>query len=199
MEIAPVTFTVRRASMHALSGCAVVAALLTLPRVSMLAGLGALTAIALSLEIARFSRPALNNWLFALLAPPLREEERRGVSGATYFAMACLLTALAFRWDVAVAAVVFVALGDPAATVVGVWKGGLKLWGRSLLGDAACLVVCIGAGILVASFLDGLSLTAALLGATAATILQALPLPINDNVTIPVGSAAVMTLTLLAT
>ena len=45
--------------------------------------------------------------------------------------------------------------------------------------------------------METLPLTATTVGAVLATLFEALPLPLNDNLTIPTGSALSMTLTKL--
>ncbi|MFW6125634.1 MAG: diacylglycerol/polyprenol kinase family protein [Chloroflexota bacterium] len=198
METSALRHAVRRTVIHALFGCAVTAALLLSSRLATVAGLGALAAFAVCVEVVRFCVPSANNWLFARLASLLRGEEKRRPSGATYLVMACLVTALAFQRDIAAAAMLFVSLGDPAATLIGIWQGRVRVGGRSILGNVTCLVVCLACAALLAYSLDGLSLTVALVGAISASVFQAIPLRLNDNVIIPVGSAVVMTVMVLA-
>ena len=105
-----------------------------------------------------------------------------------------MITMLAFPKHIATPAILYLSLGDPAATVIGLWKGRIRIWGRSVEGHIACLIVCLlVASVLVTTSAD-LALVVAFVGAFAATIIQALPLPINDNLTIPLGSALAMTI-----
>ena len=104
----------------------------------------------------------------------------------------CLLTVLVFPREIAALAIVFLALGDPAAAVVDAWKGNARLWRKSLWGDLACIAVCLLAATLVAIFFREPRLAVAITGGIFAGIFQAVPLRLNDNLTIPIGSALAM-------
>jgi dolichol kinase len=105
-----------------------------------------------------------------------------------------LVTVLVFPPDIASLAILFLALGDPAATIVGTWKGQTRFWGKSLEGNIACLVACLLVAVVVVTARDYPPLLAAVVGAFVATVFGALPLRINDNITIPFGSALAMLL-----
>lgn len=166
--------------------------LLCWDKLTLLIALAAATALFLIFEAARLHSPSLNQRFLGWFAPLLREEESARPTGSSYFLIACLITALAFPSHIAAPAILFLSLGDPAATLVGVWKGQTKLWDKSVEGHLACLISCFLVAILLASTLDGLSLTVALVGAAVATFFQALPRTLNDNFTIPLGGAACM-------
>jgi glycerol-3-phosphate acyltransferase PlsY len=129
----------------------------------------------------------------------LRDEEKNRLTGISYSLVGFLITALAFERDIAILAILFLSLGDSAATVVGVWKGRILLWGRSNEGSVACLAICFSVGLPVANVLENLTLPVAIAGAVFATIFQALPIRVNDNLTIPIGSALVMLVTSVIT
>ena len=78
-------------------------------------------------------------------------------------------------------------LGDMSAALVGKMWGRTKLLGKkSLEGSAACFVVCV----LIA--LVKLNPVIAIIGALVATIVELIPFPIDDNLTVPLVSGAVM-------
>ena len=122
----------------------------------------------------------------------MRKEEKGRITGSSYLLIGCLATIIVFSQDIAIPAILFAALGDPAATLIGIWKGRTKFWGRSLEGSIACLMVCLCIGVLVAILLGAPSLIVAITGAILATILQALPIRLNDNLIISFFSAAGM-------
>jgi len=145
-------------------------------------------------EAARLRVPSLKRWFSTWFASVMRKEEEDKLTGSSYFLIGCLLTAVAFPKDIASLAILFLSFGDPAATVVGIWRGHKKLWGKSVEGDIVCLVICILVGTLAANILENPSLIVAIIGATFATLFQTLPLRLNDNLTIPLGSATAMML-----
>jgi dolichol kinase len=194
MESTSIRQALSRGAFHAVLGLAFAAALLLLPRLLVLAALAVATVGFLIFEATRLRIPSLRRWFSAWFAPLLRKEEEDKLTGSSYFLIGCLITALAFPQHIAALAILFLSFGDPTATVVGIWKGRKKLWGRSVEGDIACLIACILIGILVAVILKNPSLIVALVGAIFATLFQALSLRLNDNLTIPLGSAAAMML-----
>jgi dolichol kinase len=83
--------------------------------------------------------------------------------------------------------------GDAAATLVGVKWGRIKLGQRSLEGSIAFFLICliVGLGLLRVLMLN---LNIVLIGALAAALIELLPLPFDDNLTVPIFSALVMSL-----
>jgi len=157
----------------------------------------AFTAIVLSLllmlEGVRFKRPAVNDFLFRNLSMLLREKERGRITTTTWFVLASFLLILLFERDVAITAWLLAIFGDIAAEVVGLKYGKPRIRGKSLEGSLACLAACLIVGW-AASALLSLPLMIVLAGAVAATAVELLPLPLDDNLTMPLVAGAVMTL-----
>ena len=177
---------------HAGLGVALAAASLLLPGLAVTIACVALTLCFLLLELARLRTPFLNRWMGRRLAVVLKSEEQTKVTGATYFLIGATVANLAFGGRVGSLAIVYLALGDPCAAAVGRRLGRVRLWGRTVEGSLACLIVCLVAAIPAAAVLDEVHLVPAVVGAFAASVFQALPLRLNDNFTIPVGAAASM-------
>jgi dolichol kinase len=105
--------------------------------------------------------------------------------------IAALLSVIVFDHDVAIAALGFLVLGDAAAAIVGKRFGKPLYWGKSPHGSVACFGICLAVGIpLLGS--PGL----ALIGALAATLAEALPSPLDDNLRVPIFSGIAMQLAL---
>lgn len=198
MEPMSLRRALRRGIFHALAGLACVLALIFFPRLAMLIALGVVTAAFLSLEIARLRIPSINRHFSMWFASLLRKEELGKPTGSGYFLVSCLITVLAFPQNIAVLAILFLSLGDPAATVVGMWKGRTRLWGRSIEGNSAFLGVCLLVAVLISTNQHGPPLTVAAVGAVAASVIQLLPIPVNDNLTIAIGSALAMLIASIA-
>ncbi len=110
----------------------------------------------------------------------LREHERFDLLGSTYLLLASLLAVELFPLPVAVAALGFAVLGDGLAALVGKLVGRTRLFNKSLEGTAACLLACTT----FALFLQGsgpLPLGVGLIGALVATLIEVLPIPLDDN------------------
>jgi dolichol kinase len=155
-----------------------------LPRPAAIVMLGAAVAVALAVEWGRRSVPWVRHRFLRLTRAMLRGHERHGLAGATYMAVAYLLALLLLPQRIAVAAMLYNALGDSAAAIVGrKWGRHRTSWGKSWEGAAAAFVVNLGIGVA----LPGIGLAAAVAGAVASTGLEFLPLPLDDNLRITLG------------
>jgi phosphoserine phosphatase len=108
-----------------------------------------------------------------------------------FFALGILFTLLLFPISVSNAAIATFALGDSAAAIAGKTFGRKRLSfnnGKTLEGLAAGLFAGFLAALVYVNPLKALA------AAATATIVESLPLPINDNLTIPLTTALVLTL-----
>ena len=183
-----------RAAFHAALGIVIASSVYLFPRPAVLAGLTLITVAFIVMDITRLRLPTLMKRFSTWSAPFLRRQEDSRLTGASYFLIGCLVSVLAFQRDIAVLALLFLSLGDPAATIIGIWKGRVRIWNKSIEGDAACLIVCLVISILITSIVHSPALAVGIVGAFFAAILEGLPVPINDNLTIPIGSGLGMTI-----
>ncbi len=144
--------------------------------------------MAIIVEAVRLNEPRIGRLTFRMAGALLREQEKTGLFGSTYLILGALLCAHSFERPVVVAVMLFVILGDPAAALVGRAYGRVKVFGKTLEGAIACLVVCIPAGMLV----PGVPFNAVLAGALTATAFELLPIPLDDNLRIPLAAGFAM-------
>ena len=183
---------VLRRAFHVAAGSTVPIAGIFLPESAMVAGLAVLSVGGLGMEMARFKVEWLNQWLVRWFAPLLKADEDRRITGATYMVVAGLIVFLLFDTAVAVAAMLFLSLGDPAAALVGRRMPGPRLFGKSPVGTAAFLMVSLAVvAVLVGSdrfpYHWGL-----LVGAAVAALVELAPVPADDNLTIPLAAGGAM-------
>ena len=159
-----------------------------LDKPTMLIFVGVLTGIVVAIELMKWLSPRFGDFFFQIFAPMLRIHERKGaITGATYYVISTFLCILFFGKTLAIVCIFFMVLGDLAAALIGRMWGRTKLIGsKSLEGSAACFIVC------VAIALVKLHPVIAIVGALVATIVEMLPVPIDDNLTVPLVSGAVM-------
>jgi dolichol kinase len=159
------------------------------PRALVLPVLLGLAAVASLVDLARLRVPRVRRAFLRLTHPLLRKPERRALSGATHMAVAYAAAAVLFPLPVAVAAMLYNALGDAAGALVGAPFGRIRIAaGKSAEGTLAVFAVCLGVGWAV----PGIPAGAALLGAAAAAFLEAVPVPVNDNLRITLGGGAAL-------
>ena len=167
-----------------------VVGIIYLPRRTYLAILGAALAAVLVVETIRLHRPAVNAWFQRRFGGLMRPAEGGRMSGVVWMLGGVLVTvALVEPVAIGAAALLYVVLGDTLASLVGIRVGGAH-WPRSrkrISGSVACFTTCmfIGAVILLPDY----GWYGVVVGAVAATALEAGIFPLDDNFTIPVGSA----------
>ena len=119
----------------------------------------------------------------------LRDHEKKGrLTGATWVVMVAIPVIYIFPKEIAVLSMIFMSVGDIAAGLIGRSFGKTRIGKKSLEGSVGCLIVCAIAGILM----NVVPIPVALIGAVFATIFEVLPIDIDDNVLIPLGSGTAM-------
>jgi len=145
----------------------------------------------LGLEGLRFRRSAVNEALFRYGSVILRKEERTRLTAITWFLLGALPTVLFFTRQVAVTAWFFFLFGDVAAELVGTRWGRTRVLGKTLEGSLACLTTCLIVGLAAWAWLRT-PWSAVVAGALAATVIELLPLPMDDNFTVPLIAGLAM-------
>ncbi len=143
-------------------------------------------------DTTRLLVPPLNRVFVRSLAPLLRSDEKNRIVGASYGLLGILGAFALFDRDIAVVAVLFLALGDPVAAMVGIRLRRGPVFGKSLSGSMAMVMAAL-AVVAVLHVTGAIDFRwAFVVGAVAATAIELLPLPLNDNLTIPLGAGATM-------
>ncbi len=197
----------RRKSIH-FSGLILPIIYLWLDKPMILWLVGSLTGVALIVELGKSGSARFRALFFRIFTSMLRTHERRGaITGATYYLISALLCILFFQKALAIVCIFFMVLGDMSAALVGKRWGKTKLIGeKSLEGSGACFVVCTvlslfffylpetGVWKLPQLLTDAQKFhpMVGVVGAFVATVVELLPLRIDDNLTVPLISGAVM-------
>jgi glycerol-3-phosphate acyltransferase PlsY len=161
---------------------------------AMVAFLASLSVLALVLESARLAYKPLNRVLVSWLKPILKKGEERKVTAATFMILASLGCFLFFDKGIAVAAMLFISVGDPLASLVGSRAQSLRLWGKSPWGSLALFSSAAGLALVLAATNVASPLWVLLVGGAVAAITELLPLPIDDNATVPLVAGGAMVL-----
>jgi len=170
---------------------------LFIPKGALLITLGAMTAIFVTGEIVRFAFPSVNRWMVSHLRIILKKGKGFRPSGSTYLLLSSLAVFLLFEKYVAITSLLFLSIGDLMAAVIGEKFGRRRLFNKSLEGSLACLASCLLIGMVMTRVSPAIVLPVAIVGAVTATIGELLPIPLDDNLTIPLFSAGIMTLAAL--
>jgi len=166
------------------------------------------TGVFLLVDFLRLRLNPVKAIFIILFGSQLRRKEYTGLTGGSYLTLAALVCMLIFGTEPAfsvfgvsteggrgvfVAAVSFLILGDTAAAIVGMSLGRIRIFRKTLEGTLAGLITCLGVAYVV-SVLPNLDLPfgIGILGAVAASVVEVLPIDVNDNVVIPLLSGGVM-------
>jgi dolichol kinase len=152
--------------------------------------------IILTLDIARLKMPTINCFIFTRFGSFIRESERYKLTGTAPYVLGIGLSLYAFSPEVATAAICFLAFGDVAATTVGERYGRTKIGEKSLEGTVAFIAAALLSGLLLSAIGVHLMTGVMILGSLVAAGVELLPLPVNDNVVIPLVAGGVMELAL---
>ena len=164
-----------------------------------------LAVLAVALDWARVRFDVVRRLLHRVFGSLMRPEEISELgapavlNGATMMCVAAALCASFFEPPVAAAGLAMLMVGDGAAAVVGrrfgrhTWPGGAK----SAEGTLAFAVTAFGVGLAVVFWplpTSGARLTVAAcaVGAVVGAAVEALPVPLNDNVRVPLVAGAAM-------
>ena len=141
----------------------------------------------LVVELLRLGNRSVRNVFARVFGSLIRGHEHVSFTGSTFLLVGSLLTVCVFPKTVAVSALCFLIVGDPVAALIGKSIGVVRLFGnKTLEGSLANFLVCFGIGLLF------LPLPLAVVGAVAAAVAEVLPIPLDDNLRIPLAAGAAM-------
>jgi len=152
--------------------------------------------IALGLDLTRLKIPAVNQFIFTRFGSFIRKNEEHKLTGTAPYILGIGLSLYAYSPEVATAAVCFLAFGDVAATTMGERYGKTKIGDKSLEGSAAFIIAALVSGLFLQIIGVYLATGLMILGAFIAAGVEIIPLPVNDNLVIPIVAGGVMELTM---
>jgi dolichol kinase len=160
--------------------------------------LGSVFGFDLLMETLRLRSPAVNDKMLRFWGSILRRHEAHQMSTIPHYLASVMLAILIFPRPVATLSILYLACGDPMASLVGILyghRGPRFADGKSWIGTAAGVMTCTFISLV---FLSSLSLSSSaflfisLMGGLAGGLAELLPIDIDDNFTIPVVSGFVL-------
>ncbi len=156
------------------------------------------------LDFLRLEWKKLNRFIAFLGGPFMRKRELSTLTSMTHFIIALFFLVACFPKPVVVLSIFCLALGDPAACIVGIKYGkDLLFKGKTLQGSLACFIVCFLTALFILNHYGVSShyiLIVSMVVSLVATITEVLTSKIlDDNLTIPIAIALVVHPLLLIT
>lgn len=181
------TFKPWRIVFHSLGGVIpILYYFLDITRIDVLTILAPFLVAFLIFDIVRLRNPQLNTKFTDTFSPFLHEYEKKQFNASTYFLISSFVAILVFPKDIAVIALCFLAFGDTMASFVGTTIGRIRVFDKTLEGSIACFLMCFVIAFLV------FDVRISCVGALVATLVELLPLRIDDNLLIPIVSGLAM-------
>ncbi len=166
------------------------ASYIILPRPWAIGVLGTAFLIVAFFEYFRLRRMKPWLWIEPVVGGMIRPKERNGnFTGAFYILLAGTLTIAFFPRYLAATAITFEIAGDVASAMVGRKFGKHKIRGqKSVEGALGFLVVAL----LIIAIVPKVPYTVGIVGAIVASVVEAISIHRDDNLTVPLSSGLVM-------
>ena len=140
-------------------------------------------------DLLRLNFALARKYFLAVFSVLLRADEKKNkLTGATYLFLGMVLSVLLFPPKAAISAMFFATLADPAAALIGK-RYGTDLFFDKTIEGALAFYLTAAAVILIFTHYSWLGLGVALLCA----LIEFLPIPLNDNLTIPLVGGYLLT------
>lgn len=186
-----------RKAYHTIGVLIITALYQVLTRDQGLLTLGIAMAIVIPLDFIRLKIPQLNRLVFSTMGLFLRKEEATRVSGMTHLLVGAFAIIVFFPHPIATLSFLYLAFGDPIASLVGVLYGKDKLLpNKSFQGTLAAFVVCTVLTVIYLNLIGVMSerlLLVSLVGGLIGCVSELITLGrLDDNFTIPAISAPLL-------
>jgi dolichol kinase len=151
------------------------------------------------LDVLRFKNSKINAMAIKVFGKIMRREELKNLSANSYYILGLLIITLFFPKNIVLLSVLFLAFGDPVAAIIGTKFGQTKLFAKkSLEGSIANFFI---SAMITFAFVNlyfhkdvFTAFAVSILGGLISCVSELLPIPVNDNLTIPVVSALLLKL-----
>ena len=120
----------------------------------------------------------------------LRDNEKKDkLTGATWVFLGALFTFILIPYPFSILALLFLSVGDTFAAIIGISFPYIKIGNKTLSGFFAGFISSILVGI---CFNLPVSIYILIFGALMASVIEIIPISVNDNITIPLFSGSMM-------
>jgi len=148
---------------------------------------------AIALDVLRIHERRVRTFFRRFFGEMIRQHEELSLLGSTYLLLAALIAIEVFPQPVAAVALGFTVLGDATSALVGRAWGRHRIFSKSWEGAAGCLAACLAWAACV-THAAGLPWPVTIAGAVVATVIEALPIPLDDNLGITLAAGYTMKL-----
>jgi dolichol kinase len=152
-----------------------------------------LTVGAIAFDVLRIHERRVRTVFRRFFGELIRQHEASSLLGSSYLLLAALIAIEVFPQPIAAVALGFTVLGDATSALVGRAWGRHRILRKSWEGAAGCLAACFLWAACVTQ-VAGLPWQVTIAGAVVATIVEVLPIPLDDNLGITLAAGYTMKL-----
>ncbi|HAR41411.1 MAG TPA: hypothetical protein DCS07_02070 [Bdellovibrionales bacterium] len=184
---------------HMLTGMAIAFSYLAgVPAPTLVIVLSSILGFVFMIETARLRIPAFNEKMIRFFSPIIRSHECEQPTAIPPYLLSAVIAVLVFPKPIAILSILFLACGDPLASVFGILYGKHSIRfanGKSLIGSLAGILTCAAITFM---FLKMMSipmpalLAVTMIGGLAGGTAEMAPVDVDDNFSIPVISGFVL-------
>jgi len=142
------------------------------------------------IEIIRYISPNIWEVMVKHSHGILREKEGY-ITGTTAFLISNAVVIAFFNKWIAIISLLYMLFGDTAASVIGSKYGQVKIGDKTLEGSLSFFITTLAIALMFYKFVP-IHLIVLVIGAVVATIVEALSIKVNDNLTVAIASAIAM-------
>lgn len=139
-------------------------------------------------EILRFKNDKFKNWFKHVFSNLIRENEKSSLTGATYLFISLTIIFLIFDKKISIPAALILTIADSFAAIVGKAYGRAKYFNKTVTGSLAFYMTGL---VIFVFFLPELGWSI-LLTVLLLTIIEAVPIPMSDNITLPLSACLIV-------
>ena len=189
---------VGRRVFHLIAASCTTLLVLVIPEPAYMSLVGGGALLSLAVDVGRQRTGFINRVYMGMFRSILKPTEATDITGATYLLFAIFFAFYFFGTEVALPVLMFIAVGDPVAALIGPRCPGPRLWDKSPVGSLAFVAASLGVwAILVAAGFGDWS-WAVVITAVFAAAVELTPLPVDDNLTVPLIAGGFMVLLRIA-
>ena len=177
---------------HLFGGVGLLSLYYVLGRERSLLFYGCFFLVVLGIDLLRLRVNAVNRFVMRNFSSFIRKNEEHKLTGTAPYIFGIGFSLFAYSPEIATAAICYLAFGDVAATTIGERYGRTRIRDKSLEGTAAFIIAALTAGLIMSFIGIELITGVMVMGVLVAAGVEILPLPVNDNLAIPILSGAAM-------
>ena len=143
-------------------------------------------------EIARVKSRKVSTFFIKIFGPIIRDFEGGGrLTGATYVMVSSFFVLLFFDKYVCITSILIMSYSDTAAAIIGKMYGKTKIFKKTLEGSLAFFITSL---IIILVMIPEVNLGLGLVAILAATIVESLPISVDDNLSVPLIIALILSI-----